>query len=300
MSSIYCSIIFLVTLSALAGCKSPSASIQSNSSSLQPSPSVSPSIEMPEMTENFYVKSDSLTYSDFEVIKLHKEVRLEQTRGLTEVSYAILRRNGRKVATFDGVYCGYGNATDFGLLSFLGGDTQQFIISQTIPRGGRHWIVNVSPEYRVLFDSREFGVGREEIVIVDIDGDGIREIFLELTAFYGFENISSAETPLPEIIFKYDARERKYLPANRIFHDYALRGVQQEIDDLSRLEGEAHFSRVLDITLRYIFAGKEQEAWAFFDRECRMKNRDEIKTRILSELRNEPVYKFISGQHATQ
>jgi hypothetical protein len=293
MRSVYCSIIFLTILSALSGCEVPSAHTQSNPLHLEPSPSVTPSVEKRELAENFYVKSDSLTYAGFELTKLQKSVKLEQTRGLTKVSYAVLQRSGRKVAIFDGVYSGFGNATDFGLFSFLGGDTQQFIISQTIPSGGRHWIVSVSPAYRVLFDSRDFGVGREEVDSLDIDGDGVREISLALTAFYGFENLSPADTPVPEIIFRYDRRERRYLPANHIFPEYALRGIEQETADLSHLEGEAHFSRVLDITLHYIFAGKEREAWALFDRECRMNNRNELKTKILSVLRRQPVYKFV-------
>jgi len=43
--------------------------------------------------------------------------------------------------------------------------------------------------------------------VADIgDDDGIYEIIVPITAFYGFERwrLSTTETPLPEIIFKYD------------------------------------------------------------------------------------------------
>jgi hypothetical protein len=293
MRSIYCSIIFLIIFLVLSGCDVPSASTQSNPSILQPSPSATPYDELPEMAENFYVEADSLIYAGFELKKHHKKVKLEDTSDLTEVSYAVLQKNGRTIATFDGVYFGAGNATDFGLISFLGTDTKQFIISQTIPRSGRHWVVSVSPEYRILFDSREFGVGREEVIVADIDGDGVREISMALTAFYGFENLSTAETPLPEIIFRYDKRERKYLPANQILQNYSLRGIKRDIAELPHLNGESHFPQVLDITLRLIFAGKEQEAWAFFDKEYKMENRNKLKAKILTVLKEEPVYKFI-------
>lgn len=293
MRSICCSIIFLIFLLALTGCEVPTTSIQSQSLILKPSPSATPSGEMPKMAEDFYVKTDSVEYAGFELKKLRKKVKLENTRDLTEVSYAVLQRNGRTIATFDGVYFGAGNATNFGLVSFLGTDTQQFVISQTIPRGGRHWVVSVSPKYRVLFDSRDFDVGREEMSISDIDGDGVSEISMALTTFYGFENLSSAETPLPEIIFRYDERKRKYLPANQILQSYSLRGIEKEIAELSHLNGESVFPKTLDITLRFIFAGKEQEAWAFFDKEYKMENRNELKAKILAVLKNEPVYKFI-------
>lgn len=292
MRSVYL-IIFLIILSALSGCKIPSVSPQSNQLILQPSPSVTPSEKMPKTAENFYAKTDSLKYDGFELKKLLKKVKLEDTRDLTEVSYAVLRKNGKTIATFDGVYFGAGNAADFGLISFLGTDKQQFVISQTIPRGGRHWVVSVSPEYRVLFDSRDFGVGGEEIDISDIDGDGVREISLPLTAFYGFENLSPAETPLPEIIFRYDQDKKKYLPANQILQNYSLREIGQDTAELSRLEGEKRFSQVLDMTLRLIFAGKQAEAWAFFDKECGMENKNELKAKILAILKKEPVYKFI-------
>jgi hypothetical protein len=45
--------------------------------------------------------------------------------------------------------------------------------------------------------------------------------------------------------------------------------------------------------LRYIYAGKRDEGWAFYDRQYKLANKDLIKSDILNKLRNEPVYKFI-------
>ncbi len=281
-------------LLALSGCETHSAVSQSPSvSEPQPSPSVSQPVDSSERIENIYSESDSLSYAGYEIVKLNKRVRLEHTRGLTEVSYAILRRNGRTLATFDGVYSGFGNASDFGLVSLLGGETKQLVVSQTIPRGGRHWVVSLSPDFRILFDSGDYGVGREEIGIVDIDRDGVYEISQVMTAFYGFENLSSAATPLPEIIFRYDERARRYLPANRHFQDYSLRGIEQEVANLNGREGDEYLSGVLDIVLRYIYAGKEHEAWLFFDRQDRLQNKEELRARIRTVLRNEPVHRFV-------
>lgn len=281
-------------LLVLSGCQTKSAVSQSAPvTEAQSSPSVSQTVDSSEQIENIYSESDSLSYAGYEVVKLNKRVRLEHIHGLTEVSYAVLRRNGRTLATFDGVYSGVGNATSFGLVSLFGGETKQLVVSQTIPRGGRHWVVSLSPNFRILFDSGDYGVGREEIGIVDIDRDGVYEISQVVTAFYGFENLPSAATPLPEIIFRYDERARKYFPANQHFQDYALRGIEQEVGNLNNRRGEEYLSGVLEIVLSYIYAGKEQEAWSFFDREYKLQNKEELKARILSVLRNEPVYRFI-------
>jgi hypothetical protein len=260
---------------------------------VQPYPLASQTVDSPKQIENIYSKNDSLSYADYEIVKLNKKVRLEQTPNLTEVSYAILRRNGRTLATFDGAFSGFGNATDFGLVSLLGGETKQLVVSQTIPRGGRHWIVGLSPDFRVLFDSNDYGVGREEIGIVDIDENGTYEISQVVTAFYGFENLSSAATPLPEIIFRYDESARKYFPANQYFQNYMLKGIEQEVVNLKAREGEEYLSRILDITLRYMYTGKEEEAWSFFNKEYRLQNKEELKAKIQAVLKNEAIYRFI-------
>lgn len=295
MSFSFYSALFLIFVSMSFACETRSVSPTSNPLTLRSTPAVSSSPELQEekLAADFFVKDKSLSYEDFELVKLYKELKLENVPGLTEVSYAELQKNGKRQATFDDVYSGFGNGTEFGLFSLLGDETKQFIISQTIPRSGKHWIVSVSPEYHLLLDSREFNVGREDVFITDVDGDKVNEICLELTAFYGFENLAPSVTPLPRIIFKYDAQKKKYLPANQIFPAYSLKGIEEDIESLAKLQGETRFPRVLDITLRYIFAGKEREAWAFFDRECKMENANELKTKILSLLKNQPVYKFI-------
>ncbi len=55
-----------------------------------------------------------------------------------DVSYAVLNRRRERLMKFDAnVYFGLGNATRFGLISILGNQTKQAIISQDVYRGGR-------------------------------------------------------------------------------------------------------------------------------------------------------------------
>jgi hypothetical protein len=251
------------------------------------------------------VDGDSLSYDGFEVVKLQKKVKydyppeMKSPPDVLDASYAALKKNGRVLAEFDGVYHGMGNTADFGLYSFLGGGTKQLAVSLTIPRGGRHWIVDLSSTARVIFDSGDYGVGREELSVIDIDKDGVYEISLPLTEFYMFESMSPAEIPLPEIIFRYDGKKRKYLPANPSFQSYALRGVEDEVGRLNPGEEAGYLSERLGILLRYIYAGKEEAGWDFFDREYRLPDKEQIKSKIKAVLGKESVYKYIYGGRAT-
>jgi endonuclease/exonuclease/phosphatase family metal-dependent hydrolase len=260
--------------------------------------------EHPQQIESLFVEGDSLSYNGYQVVKLKKRIKhefppvMKSPPDLIEVSYAVLKKNRRVLATFEGVYFGAGNATDFGLFAFLGGQTKQLAVSQTVPRGGRHWVVDLSSRSRVIFDSGDYGVGREEFSVIDIDKDGVYEISLPITVFYTFENMSMAETPLPEIIFRYDRRAGKYLPANPAFQDYVLRGIEDEIRRLNPQDERSYLSRRLDIVLRYIYAGEEQKAWSFFEREYRLPNAAEMKSKIKAVLKDEGVYKYLYGRRA--
>ena len=292
-----CGFFFLLT--SLSCGASSAVSQQPTILTAQPSPSSDKPEEYPEQINSVFIKQDTLSYGGYDVMRLRRKVRVEQTSGLTEVSYAVLKRNGKVKTKFDGVYFGLGNATDFGLFSFLGGEAKQLAVSQTVPRGGRHWVVDLASDARVIFDSGDYGVGREEFSVIDIDKDGVHEISMPITEFYMFENMSMAETPLPIIIFKYDRKARKYFPANPAFQAYALRGIEEEIRQLNPKDESRYLSKRLDIVLRYIYACKEAEAWSFFDKEYRLPDREGMKAKIKAVLNKEAVYKYLYGKRAT-
>jgi hypothetical protein len=292
-----CGVIFLLT--SLSCGTSSAVSQHPTVPNAQPSQPSNKPEEYPEQINNVFVEQDSLSYGGYDVVKLKKKVRVAQTPGLTEVSYAALKRNGKVVAKFDGIYFGLGNATDFGLFSFLGGEAKQLAVSQTIPRGGRHWVVDLSSGARVIFDSGEYGVGREEFSVIDIDKDAIYEISMPITEFYMFESMYMAETPLPEIVFKYDLKARKYFPANPAFQAYALMGIDDAIRRVNPNDASRYLSTRLDIVLRYIYAGKEAEAWSFFDEEYRLPDKEVMRAKIKAVLKKEAVYKYLYGKRAT-
>lgn len=254
--------------------------------------------EYPKEISDAFVHGDSLSFDGYKITKRKKRIRYYSPRELQsppdvfDATYPVLKRNGRVLAKFDGVYSGYGNATDFGTFPFLGGATRQLAVSLTIPRGGRHWVVDLSNGARVIFDSQTYGVGGEELSVIDLDKDGVYEISMPLTAFYGFADMYMAETPLPEIVFKYDLKAPRYVPANRLLPGYALRGIDEDVAKLNE-NTDRYFSKRLDILLRYVYAGREREGWDFFDGAYRRDDRAELKKKIASELRRQPLYRIL-------
>jgi hypothetical protein len=168
---------------------------------------------------------DRLTHGDYLIETRYKMVKFDVPREYgpppkpVEASYIVVRHLGKTIARFDGdIYSPLGNSTDAGFFSLLGDDSKQLIISQDISRTGVQWIADFSKGFKIIFDGQKFLVGREsyDMTISDFDGDGIYEIMVPITAFYGFEGwrLSPSDTPLTDIIFKYEPVQREYLPAN--------------------------------------------------------------------------------------
>jgi len=301
----------LVILTTLVSCGPHSNSqLQPGNSGEQPS-STSEKVEFQQEPadtnitsginiDSVFTQDDTLSYGGYTVVKQKKNVQIEQTEGSSEVSYAVLKRNGKDVAKFDGVYSGSGNATNFGSFSFLGNDNRQLIVSQTIPRNGRHWIVDLSSDFRIIYDSADYGVGREDLSVLDIDRDGRYEILQEDVSFTGFYNLSMAKSPMPLIIFKYDEKKGEYIPANHLFMEYELRNIWSKIAKLIPENTVPDLSTILDITLQYVYAGEEQKGWDFFDVEYKNPDKEDIKSKAKAILAKQPVYKFIYGKSGTK
>lgn len=242
--------------------------------------------EEPQELSDIFTGEDSLVYRSYKLRRLNRTVIYGHKSEEVVVSYAALERNDQRLLEFDGVYFAEGNSTDFGLFHLLGNHSRQFIISQTVPRGGRHWVVDVLWGARVIFDSAKYSAGREEFNVIDLDKDGVYEISLPVTAFYEMQDkMYIGEIPLPELIFKYDAIAGQYLPANHLFPEYTLHGIEHDIEELRTDDGSNYLSKRLDILLRYIFAHKSEEGWAFFNREYQRPDRQEIKNRVVGILK---------------
>ena len=274
--------------------KPPSAPDARHSPQATPTPSASAQPEEILMSDIF-TREKSLSYNGFDIATIAKSKPIE-------FSYAVIKKNGKVLAKFDSLHLHGGpvNATEIGLFPLLGGKTKQLIISQTLPRTGRHWIVELAANPKVLFDSGDYEVGREEVWAVDLDGDGVYEIGSYVASFYGeFNQLSVASTPLPTVFFRYDRRAGRYLPANHRYRDYLLKDIEAEIRDLPTEVGERYLARRLDVLLQFLYAGKEKEGWEFFDKAYTLPDADKIKAIVKEELQKAPAYKFIRERSST-
>jgi hypothetical protein len=245
---------------------------------------------------------DTLSYNGYVVEKRHRKVRedypakMQSGPSWIDVSYAVLKRRGKVLSAFDdNIYFGMGNGIRFGLFSFLNGPTKQLAVSQDIFRGGKQWVVSLSPRPRIIFDGPSWAVGREgdDMGMVDLDHDSVFEIIVPITDFYDFQDkLPISRIPLPEIIFKYDSRARKYVPANPLFASYALYGVSDRKVGKATDEFDQR-AMALQQLLAFIYVGKQSQAWDLYNRSYNLSDKEEIRRRVKAILIRQPVYKFI-------
>jgi hypothetical protein len=249
---------------------------------------------------DFLTPDDALSSGSYRVARLEKTAYEKDSRERVPATYAVLKKNGRKLATFDGVYHSLRNDTRFGLAPLLGGGTRQLVISETIPRNGRHWIVDLDSGGKIIFDSGRWGLGEEDVCVRDIDGDGVYEIRMRIVTFWGFCATSSGEKVMPDVVFKYVSRLSQYQPDVRGFVE-RLTGIEDAVraidprQDPSEGVG-AYLAARLNILLRYTYAGRERDGWSFFEAAYNQPDKREVKKQILTALRDDPVYQFIRAR----
>ena len=221
-----------------------------------------------------------------------------------KVAYVTVQHNDGVIRKFDTeIYSPVGNVAEAGFLSLLGDRSDQLIISQDMPKTGVQWVADFSQGFKIIFDGHKFNVGREagDMTISDLDGDGIQEIIVPITAFYGFERwrLTTAETPLPDIIFRYDCTQREYLPANPHFRDCILRDAEAAAKSVREIEGP-NLARLMSIVLDYVFVGEEQRAWKLFADVCDLPDKARIKRDMQKELNRHPVYRYVYKKRANR
>lgn len=245
-----------------------------------------------------YTEERALSYQGYEA-----EKRLRKSKAsahATEIEYAVLKRNGRVVARFDDDSVDQLSEVRFGLCNFLNNEQRQLVVEQTSNKFWRYRVMRLSPKLEVVYDS-----GRYDLVYplrsLDLDGDGRLEIVQNLGSFWYRlgDNVSS---PRPEMIFKYDDKARRYLPANPEFQAIVLRDIGQRIEKAraerkqsAGVADHALMSGVGDIVIRYLYAGKRREAWEFFERGYTDSEYKESARAILKEvLSKDTPYKEIA------
>ncbi|HEX8650545.1 MAG TPA: hypothetical protein VF708_06870 [Pyrinomonadaceae bacterium] len=252
--------------------------------------------------EDLYVKGNKVSYNGYEVTRSFNES--------TQLSWASISKGGRLLVSFKD---GGGPSLDFtniALFSLLGGEGKQLIINQH--SGGAHccnsvWIYDLAaPRLRKLYDNLTYDVDFSPLLI-DIDHDGVYEFTQSVMAFDYFDRLSHASSPFAQVAFKYDKSAGRYLPASRTHADYLLRDIGKYIDEVNKANRELASTRheddvgdylgtVLQVVLQYIYAGREQEGWDFYEREYRLDDKAQMRTKVKGVLRKSVVYNSIYGR----
>lgn len=291
----------LLLIALYGGCKSVSSSSNPSLPLPTPTPIISAlqiaekSNDKPKHFEDFNISADNLSYRDYKIEKHTKPSMVEGKKYDNDGhNFGILKRKGKIIAKFDGLEHPLGTEIRFGLIPLFSPNSNLLVVEQAAPRDWRYWVVNLDENGRVIFDSGDYPVG-QDLRIFDADGDDKDELILFLTAFWFFENLSGADSPLIEIVFSYDSKRKKYMPANHRFQKFVLRDIEKQINEVEaggKLQNGI-LSAVLKVMLPYIYSGKKQEAWSFYEKWYNLPNKTEMKLKIEKTLRNEPLYKTI-------
>jgi len=242
-----------------------------------------------------FTKDESLYYMGYEITKASRK------SGANTIEYAVLRRNGRIVATFDSPIDQLSEVR-FGLFSFLGERAKEMVIEQRSDKLWRYWIVSLQPQFSVVFDSNKYDVVYE-LRVNDLDNDGKQEILQNLGTFWYFKS-NNIFSPRPPILFQYNAQEARYTPANREFKEVMLKDIGQRVDKARKVieqkddpEHELHIhSAVLDVLLRYLYSGEEDEAWSFYDKHYNLRDKETFKKELKDTLAADALYREVSNR----
>lgn len=210
-----------------------------------------------------FTGGESLDHEGYRLVRRSKKVRIGEPNFYTNVQYVELRRGTKLIAEF-GQNLGEPHAeARFGLFNLLGGTGKQLVIEQRANKFWRYWIVNLSPRPAVIYDSGKYDLVYE-LRASDFDGDGRSELVQHLGTFW-YWICDNVRSPRPPIVFAYDAGAGRYVPASVKFQEPLLADIGARAE---RAREPGGLCGVLDVTIRYLYAGREREAWEFFGRHC--------------------------------
>jgi hypothetical protein len=219
----------------------------------------------------------------------------------TWLSSAYIRKNGKVLASW-GSRDGRFEFKRVGLFPFLGPDEKQLIVEGY--SGGAHccwsyWIYELTPNLRLIYESNNYEVGYE-LWPIDLDQDGTFEFTQSVMAFDYFLSLPHSDSPFPTAVFMFEPRKKAYLPANRRYSDYVLEGLDADLDRASESTQETgflgrtqRFSTVLRILLKYVYGGRENEGWKYYDEKYTAEDKERMRSSIKNALRSDPIYRTI-------
>jgi hypothetical protein len=268
-----------------------------------------------EKLDELFIKEDQINYNGYAVTRSFVKWR-EPPFGDSRTT---IRRGSKELARVNG--CCFRESTRFALLPLLGGDGKQLLVEAY--SGGGHCctsyhIYDLTDRFRMLFDGDDYtadDVGYE-MRMVDIDKDGVYE-FVQNVMNFDYFWTGHAGSIFPEVVFAYDSAAGEYLPANRKFASYLLQDISDKERIVERLNENnasltrvidgrgsektladlrfrvSYFHAVVDVMLTYVYAGKREEGWSFFEKNYRLRDKEELRTNLGARLKTSQIYTFI-------
>jgi hypothetical protein len=254
--------------------------------------------------EKIYTDKESLDYKGFNISKQYKKRKFENGKPV-DVVFAVIQKNNNQIFEFDAYLDDNVREIRFGLFPLLGDENNKQLIVESA--ANRYWgyaVINLSPKFEVLFDSRDYSL-MQDLRITDIDKDGKYELIQDLSTFYYFGISYRKGFAATTIIFKYDEKKRKYIFANPEFADYLLNPPDKESsieEKIARIkESKAHksdaveynsdlFTSVMNVFLTYVYLGRQKEAWAYFE-EYDLSDKEAVRAEIKKYLKKDNLYR---------
>ncbi len=203
-------------------------------------------------------------------------------------------------------------ADDLLLTTFplLGGQEKQIVIEEytgDVFCCTYNYVLKAGDSLDVLYSSTQYPVGFG-LVPQDFNGDGVYELVTTLTRFDNFLNLPHDVSPAPRVIFRYDPKVGLYVVGNLEFAAVVLEDVEKEkriVEELraGRAEGKAadrewrsqYTGSVLNVALSYMYAGRQQEGWAYLVSNYDLDDREVLVANLRYYLLRCPIFRSIHG-----
>lgn len=250
--------------------------------------------------DKIWIESESFSYEGYSI---SKKCAGEEDSYADDNCELKISENKRQLAKFTSSRAYW---LQYGLFNFLGKKDKQLIVFTY--SGGAHCcedyvIYDLKPAFRVIYDSEKYDSADEigsDLIPVDVDRDGIFEFQRNIMAFdYFFA--SHADSVFPPVIFAYDKKAGAYDFANKKFPGFVLKELEENLAWLRKNRKSENESQkqmneryiVRKTFLNLVYAGKEEEAWKYFDENYNFEDKEEFKTAVRESFSEEVVYKSI-------
>lgn len=211
-------------------------------------------------------------------------------------AYITVERAGRTLLTLDDASthdnC-HGITVKYVVTSLAPGKTHLIVVQEAY-RYAATLVATLDDTPRLIFKGGDFGVSEAEFD--DLNRDGMAEIWAISHRYRYFHNLSNMNSPFPAVIFQYDAARATYRPANPRFPEALPDAAALErVKAASARNDFALPGMVFEIAIGYAYAGRDADAWAFFDQwfPSDTKAKSDAWSALKKALAADPVYRAV-------